>query len=204
MKTYCTVGMTQVCCFCWFQQLDFTSKLKELAARVSKASEPMLSFKHMFNPKEHQRLKGDCSFVISVQVGVIYSRPGQCPFSVCQVSTRTRYFPSMIYTATASSWKIFAALESKSRLMESSFNGPVNPWGKDKSWALDWIHLSGVGKLSFQPVNEWGGKKGTRLKRGNQINTRYEGKNVCPLIILLMIKERKSYIKASGRGYSLC
>lgn len=166
MKTYCTVGMTQVCCFCWFPQLDFTSKLKELAARVSRASEPMLSFKHMFNPKEHQCLKGDCSFVISVQVGVIYSRPGQSPFSVCQVSTQTRYFPSLIYTATASSWKIFTALESKSCLTESSFNGPVNPWGKDKSWALDWIHLSGVGKLSFQPVERVEKKKRVNAWRG--------------------------------------
>lgn len=78
----CTVGMTKVCCFCWFPQHDFTSKLKELAARVSRASEPMLSFKPVLNPKEHQRLKGDCSFVISVQVGVIYSRPGRTPFSV--------------------------------------------------------------------------------------------------------------------------
>lgn len=44
------------------------------------SAQPTLSFKHMSNSKEHRRLKRDCRFVISVQVGVIYSRPGQSLF----------------------------------------------------------------------------------------------------------------------------
>lgn len=59
-------------CAAWFHQ--------QIERPCSESQQSQRFHLNMSNSKEHRHLKRDCHFVISVQVGVIYSRPGQSLF----------------------------------------------------------------------------------------------------------------------------
>ncbi len=166
------------------------------------SAQPTLSFKHMSNQKNIGVWKRDCRFVISVQVGVWWFTrdPASLYSQVCQVSTRARYFPSVIYAATASSWNIFCRSESSLSWQRAHSmglqiqEGKINPERWTEYITPEWkIKLSASERRKKK-------KKNKCLKRGNQLNTRYEGKNVTTLIILLMIKEESHILKLQASG----